>query len=82
MLGMYPPNGPVTTTETVELNTMDPTYEYMVANPTYVHVYRVHFLSTLTLVVGMTRKKQRNIVYILAGRERGFPLAGRERGFS
>jgi len=34
MLAMYPPNGSYT--ETVELHTMDRTYDDMTANPTYV----------------------------------------------
>ena len=34
MLGMYPPEGSYT--EVVELNTVDLTYDYITANPTYV----------------------------------------------
>ena len=41
MLGMYPPNGS-TTTEVVELHTLDTMYDYIIANPTYATFTRTH----------------------------------------
>ena len=41
MLGMYPPNSS-STTQTVELFTMDETYDYMKINPKYVCQCRLY----------------------------------------